>query len=116
MIIKLSPQRRDDQLTATVKGDVITVNGLALDFGPLPEGATLPQDAIDSEWITGSVTRIDGQISLTLLLPHGASPSDAVAFPEAIEIDEGDVPLPFDPVTVEHIDLGAIDEEAQSDD
>lgn len=99
MQIKLSPQRRDDTLTASRTGDVLTINGVDLDFGPLPEGATLPAEAIDSEWIVGPVSRLNGELHLTLRLPHGPNPSRAVAFPEPIHVTEdGPIPLPFDPV------------------
>lgn len=98
MHITLSPQRRDDTLTATLIGDVLTLNGQAFDFGPLPEGATLPAEAIDSDWIAGPVSRIDGELHLTLRLPHGPNPSRAVAFPEPIHVSEdGPIALPFDP-------------------
>ena len=98
MHITLSPVRLDETLTASLAGDVLTLNGEAFDFGPLPEGATLPAEAIDSEWIVGPVSRIDGDLHLTLRLPHGPNPSQAVAFPEPIHVTEdGPVALPFDP-------------------
>lgn len=97
MIISLSPQRRDDVLAVSVAGDVLLLNGEAFDFGPLAEGATLPQDAIDCEWFAGPVSRENGSLRLTLLLPHGANPSQSVAFPQPI-VTQGDGPvaLPID--------------------
>lgn len=98
MHITLSPVRLDETLTATRAGDVLTLNGEAFDFGPLPEGATLPAEAIDSPWITGPVSRIAGELHLTLRLPHGPNPSRAVAFPEPMRVTkDGSIPLPFDP-------------------
>jgi len=98
MHITLSPVRLDETLTATRAGDVLTLNGQAFDFGPLPEGATLPAEAIASDWIVGPVSRIDGDLHLTLRLPHGPNPSQAVAFPEPIHVTEdGPIVLPFDP-------------------
>lgn len=98
MHITLSPVRLDETLTASVVGDVITLNGEPFDFGQLPEGATLPADAIASEHIIGPVERIDGELHLTLRLPHGPNPSQAVAFPEPIRVtQDGPIPLPFDP-------------------
>jgi len=98
MQITLSPVRLDETLTAFRAGDVLTLNGEAFDFGPLPEGATLPAEAIDSDWIVGPVSRIDCELHLTLRLPHGANPSQAVAFPEPIHVTEdGPIALPFDP-------------------
>lgn len=98
MHITLSPVRMDETLTASCIGDVLTLNGVPYDFGPLPEGATLPAEAIDSPWFAGPVSRIDGDLHLTLRLPHGPSPSRAVAFPEPVHVtQDGPIPLPFDP-------------------
>lgn len=98
MKIYLSPVRTDDDLIASVAGDVLTVNGESLDFSQLPEGAMLPAEAIDSEWVFGPVERINGELHLTLRLPHGPNPSPAVAFPEPITVTEdGPISLPFDP-------------------
>jgi hypothetical protein len=97
MHITLSPVRLDETLTASRTGDVLTLNGAAFDFGPLPEDATLPAEAIDSPWIVGPVSRIDGELHLTLRLPHGPNPRHAVAFPEPIHVTEdGPIPLPTD--------------------
>lgn len=97
MKIILSPVRLDETLTASVTGEVLTLNGEAFDFTQLPEGATLPADAIDSEWIVGDVSRINGELHLTLRFPHGPNPSQAVAFPQPIHVTEdGPVALPFD--------------------
>lgn len=98
MLITLSPVRIDETLTATRAGDVLTLNGEAFDFGPLPEGATLPAEAITSDWIIGPVSRIDGELHLTLRLPHGPNPSQAVAFPKPLVVMvDGEIDLPFDP-------------------
>ena len=98
MHITLSPVRLDETLTATRTGDVLTINGEAFDFGLLPEGATLPAEAIASDWIVGPVSRIDGELHLTLRLPHGSNPSQAVAFPKPLVVMvDGEIDLPFDP-------------------
>lgn len=98
MHITLSPVRMDETLNVSRISDVLTLNDIEFDFGPLPEGATLPAEAIDSDWIVGPVSRIDGDLHLTLRLPHGPNPSQAVAFPEPIHVTEdGPIALPFDP-------------------
>ena len=95
MKIKLSPQRRDEQLTLEKAGDTLTINGTEYDFSQLPDGGTLPADAVDSEYVIGSVDRVNGELELTLLLPHGADASEAARFPQPI-IDpaDGEVELP----------------------
>lgn len=95
MQIKFNPQRRDDTLTVVKQGDTLIVNGTEFDFSAVPEGATLPADAIDSDLFSGPVERINGELVLTLTLPHGPNPSKAVAFPEPITVSEdGPVLLP----------------------
>lgn len=98
MLITLSPVRLDETLTASRDGDVLTLNGEVFDFTQLPEGGTLPADAIDSDWIIGPVSRTSGELHLTLRLPHGPNPSQAVAFPDPVTVtQDGPIPLPFDP-------------------
>ena len=95
MQIKLNPQRRDDALTVVKQGDTLIVNGAAFDFSSIPEGATLPADAIDSDLFSGPVERIGGELYVTLTLPHGPNPSQAVAFPQPITVvNDGPVELP----------------------
>ena len=50
MHITLSPSRRDDRLTLSKKGDTLTINGEAFDLSAIPDGATLPRDAVACEW------------------------------------------------------------------
>lgn len=97
MQINLSPVRLDETLTVSHAGDVLTINGTPFDFNQLSEGATLPADAINSEHFVGPVERINGELHLTLRLPHGPNPSQAVAFPQPIQVtQDGPVLLPFD--------------------
>ena len=95
MKINLSPQRRDDLLTVIKQGDTLTINGTAYDFIQLPDGGTLPADAVDCEFVIGTVERIDGELELTLLLPHGANASEAARFPQPIiNPADGELELP----------------------
>ena len=101
MKIKLNPQRRDDQITVIKSGDTLTINGEAFDLSVIPEGATLPADAISSDYFSGPVERINGVLHLTLTLPHGANPVEAVAFPEdIINPPDGEIVLPKNPEPV----------------
>ena len=95
MKLTFLPMRRDDRLILHRAGDVLTINGEAYDFGPLPDGATLPRKAIEGGWFAGPVERIDGVLHLTLILPHGPCASEATRFPKPIEIDgDGAICLP----------------------
>lgn len=111
MLITLNPQRRDDALTLHRAGDVLTINGTALDFTPLPEGAVLPRAAIGCDWVASDVTRAGGQLCLTLILPHGPIPwptppeAQAVLFPLPIEVaGDGPIDLPRYTPPADHIE------------
>lgn len=95
MKITFTPMRLDTTLSLSRTGDVLTLNGTAFDFGPLPEGATLPRDAIKCGWIAGDVRREDGLLIVPLILPHGADAPDATRFPEPLTLtSDGSVVLP----------------------
>ena len=95
MKINLSPQRREDTLTVSRQGDTLTINGTEYDFSQLPDGGTLPAEAVDCEFAIGSVDRVNGELELTLLLPHGSNASEAARFPEhIINPADGEVELP----------------------
>lgn len=81
MNITLSPQRRDDSLNVSKSGDTLTINGVDYDFSVIPDGATLPASAVDCAFFTGEIQRVDGDLRLSLVLPHGTNPSQAAAFP-----------------------------------
>jgi len=81
MIIKFSPQRRDDVLTVIKTGDMLNINGEDFDFSFITEGSTLPAEAVGSEWVVGDVSRTNGQLTLTLLLPNSIDATDAAKFP-----------------------------------
>ncbi len=102
MKINLIPQRRDDALALSLSGDVLTINGEALDLSGIPVGATLPRDAVDCDWLASDIERDkDGMLSLALILPHGpiADPTtdaaEAVLFPDPlVVVEEGAIALP----------------------
>ncbi len=100
MIITLSPMRRDDQLTASVAGTILTLNGQTVD--PATCDPTTP-----CQWIVGQPVQAGGEWHVTLLLPagplpDGVQPDDpavmAVRFPEPVTVTEdGPVTLPAMP-------------------
>ena len=96
MLINLSPTRSDRTLEITKTGETLTINGDTFDFSQLSEGATLPREAIDCEWIVSDVNRVNGEIELTILLPHSANASHEARFPEPIVMtNDGQVVLPI---------------------
>ena len=95
MKINLSPQRSDNQLSLEKDNDTLIINGEPFDFSALPEGATLPRDAIESDVIISDVERIDGVLHLTVLLPHGANAPHETRFPEpSLVTEDGEIELP----------------------
>lgn len=95
MKINLSPCRMDETLSVIVSGDVLVVNGEVLDFSPLPEGAILPSEATGTKWLLGNITRKNGVIELTVIMPHGINASEAVRFPTPLNVTvNGQVELP----------------------
>ena len=84
MNITLSPARSDAPVSINKQGDALTINGVTYDFSVIPDGATLLASAVDCEYITGSVERINGVLQISLIIPHGPNPSQAVAFPEPL--------------------------------
>ena len=96
MKISFTPQLRADALLLSLDGDVLTVDGIAYDFGPLPEGGTLPRAAVGCPLLASDVTREGGHITLTLILPHGSDAPEAARFPQPITVTQnGPVPLPI---------------------
>lgn len=94
MQISFSPVRRDDALTLSKVGDVLTINGEAFDFSGLPDGATLPQSAVTCDWLASDVERIAGVVHLTLVLPIGADAPQSSRFPDPITATDGDISVP----------------------
>jgi hypothetical protein len=95
MRMSFNPQRRDDALAISKAGDVLTINDEPFDFSALPDGASLPTEAIDCPWIAGDVKRLGGELVMTLILPIGAEPSEAQAFPaDIVDPPDGPIALP----------------------
>lgn len=114
MQINWTPLRRDQALTVTKQGDALTLNGEVVDFTDIPDGATYPlyrrrPDGeleigldgqpvrnIQCDWVVSDVERIDGEITLTLTLPHGANAPWETRFPQPVVMaGDGPVPVPL---------------------
>ena len=99
MRINFTPQRRDDSLTLEKSaGNRLRINGDLFNFNALNPGDSIPAGVVPCDWIVGPIEHVEGHVTLTLILPHGANPSAAVAFPEQIiAIDDGPIAVPSDP-------------------
>lgn len=109
MRISFSPQRRDDSLSLErTSPDRLRINGDLFNFNPLNDGDLISEGVVPCEWIIGPIERVDGEIHLTLILPHGPNPSQSVAFPEPITVTEdGPIEIPSDPVEKDPADVDA---------
>ena len=95
MKIILTPQRRDDTLTLSRSGSILTVNGEDFDFSPMGDGDTLPFGAVLSGWFAGPVDRVNGELEMTILLPLPANYSQEQAFPAPLlNVQDGPIALP----------------------
>lgn len=94
MIIKLSPVRSDLGLSVAKSGETLEVNSVALDFSRLPDGATLPAEAVGCDFVIAPIERINGDLVVTLMLPHGTDALQAARFPVDLYPADGQVQLP----------------------
>lgn len=95
--ITFSPMRRDDRMALSATGNILMINGAALDLSALPEGATLPQTAVACDWLAGDITRQDGALQLALILPLGPDAPESARFPARVTSNtDGSITLPTD--------------------
>ena len=96
MKIIFTPMNRPDQLTLSRAGDTLTINGKAFDFSGITEGACMPSEAIDCDWLASDIERIDGMLHLTLILPHGDNAPHETRFPAPVVVfEDGPIPMPL---------------------
>ncbi|TDJ77234.1 hypothetical protein E2H86_08615 [Pseudomonas putida] len=114
MLINLSPVRMDEELRVACEDETLMLNGETFDFRPLLEGATLPREAIVSQWFAGPVERVNGKVVLTLVLPHGANAPEETRFPQPITVmQDGLIPLPAYEMPAEPVDELPISQEPE---
>jgi len=85
-------------LTLTVQGTSIFINGSELDLSFMEEGDRIDRDAITgegAELIRGPISLVDGTFRITLLLLYDkATATDAQRFPEPVLVTgDGSVPV-----------------------
>lgn len=89
MKINFSPCATDAALHLEVLGDTLIINNVSFDFSVIPEGAILPDSAVDHNMIVGDVSRTLGQIELTVMLPCRFDSPEAIRFPESVTVTDG---------------------------
>jgi len=91
LTINFSPVRSDKgQLTASLAGKVLTVDGVAYDLDLVPDGATVEHEVLQG------LTRTGNDFELTLTLPHGAKAPEETRFPQPVMVTaNGDIDVPI---------------------
>jgi hypothetical protein len=93
--ISFSPIRCDESISLALEGDALIINGETFDFAGLPEGASMTCAEVACRWLVSDVLRSNGQICLTLILPHGANAPHETLFPAPITVStNGPIKLP----------------------
>lgn len=95
MKINFVPQRREERLSVEVRGDKIRINGELFNFGPVKEGDVIERGSAPCEWIASEVTRKDGEVELTLILPFRYGAGEDATNPAPVFImSDGPVFIP----------------------
>lgn len=86
----LSPHLSNDVLHLSKTGNTLTINGSSYDFSSMNDGDVIPSDAISDPNIIGAISKEDGVVNLTILMPYSDPDADeSVTFPEPL-LWEGD--------------------------
>ena len=95
MRLTFAPMRSDTVLTLHRAGDILSMNDTAFDFSEVSEDTPLLREDIDCDWLASDVTRVDGELQLTLVLPHGGNAPPETLFPTPLDLfEDGIIPLP----------------------
>jgi hypothetical protein len=76
--ITLSPQRRDEELSVEKQGNALIFNGEYVDL------ETYSPERVQCQWIVGEPEIVDGDWSVTIILPHGPAAAEKTRFPDRI--------------------------------
>lgn len=95
MQITFTPMRSDMVLRLERLGETLRVNGRILDFTALAEGASLPVAGFDCPLLAADVTRANGVVQVTLILPHAADAPEDERRQRVLQVSaDGPVALP----------------------
>ncbi|RRY17925.1 hypothetical protein EGJ57_16370 [Brucella anthropi] len=104
--ISFSPQYSAVDVSLEKRGNALIVNGDELDFSDLPDGGEYPPEAIDNPSIVSSVTRVEGEIHATVILPYmvpghfETPPPITVTSDGPIALPEGRYPPPIEDLPI----------------
>lgn len=91
----LSPKYLLPPLALSVTGQVWAFNGKTIDFANLGNSEAIGADATDCPYILSASKDGSGNLTVTVLLPHGPDAAEATRFPDPITVSsDGPVALP----------------------
>ena len=88
--LSYSPQYGTSNITISKQAETLTINGESFDFSALEDGSEIDTEC---SHIVGTVKRLNGDIHITILLPHGVNSYFAPTEPQEVTAD-GDIALP----------------------
>jgi len=101
IIIKLFAVLMDGELTASLKGERLTVGEDVLDLSMIPDGYQVHSNDIECKWLApmSVIERNNGVLSLTLKLPVTPDSPESMRNPEPLAVTrDGPVSIPGAPV------------------
>ncbi|QLG90780.1 hypothetical protein HZF02_01890 [Pseudomonas yamanorum] len=105
MKITLYQVLSDEMIEASVSGDVITINGEAIDLSVIPDGYKLPASAANNPWFVNGdyIQRVNGVFEFSLRFPVKWDSPDEVRAPDTpiiLDVKSGKVRFPsVEPLT-----------------
>ncbi|MFQ6350941.1 hypothetical protein ACQRBV_03115 [Pseudomonas sp. R11F] len=97
IIINLFAVLMDGELTASLKGELLTVGEDVLDLSLIPEGYQVKASDIECDWLApmSVIERSNGVLSLTLKLPVSGDSPESMRHPEPLAVTrDGPVSIP----------------------
>lgn len=97
--IKFTPQSSDAKLEMSKTGETLTINGVDADFSDMPDGADYPAESIESDFVLGGISKVDGVVHMTIIMPyiHTDDIPESVSYPSGVFVEQdGRISLPTD--------------------
>lgn len=97
--INFTPQVSDAKLEMSKSGEALIINGVDVDFSDMPDGADYPAEAIESDFVSGGISKVDGVVHMTIIMPyiHTDDIPESVSYPSGVFVEQdGRISLPTD--------------------
>lgn len=81
MKINLTPMRSDSRFSVSLAGMQLRIGDSFIDLGSVTAETPMPCHMTGCDWIVSDITMEEGEISVTLIFPHGADAPEEMRFP-----------------------------------